>query len=120
MNDNEHFDRLQAELASLTKQLQSLGVQDPNNPKDWITAQQTTPTEADPNDVADRVEAYDTNRSILAELETRFNNVQIALEQITKGTHTICTVCGTTIEPDRLNANPAASTCITHADTNQS
>lgn len=108
-------DRLEQELATITEELQSLGIHNPDVPEDW----QAIPTgvevgEADPNVGADRVEDWDTRRATLANLETRYNNIRRALTKIADGTYGVCEISGEAIETDRLDANPAARTCKAH------
>ncbi len=112
--DTSHFKQLlEAKQAALIAELQTVGVQDPKNPHDWVTTQTAEP-EADLNDVADHTEAYDESRSILANLETSLNEVTAALERITQGTYGICIKCRQPIEVERLEAFPAAATCSQH------
>ena len=59
---------------------------------------------------------YQKRIGLVAELETRYNNIKKALENINNGTYGICLLCGKKIELDRLNANPAAKTCKEHVD----
>lgn len=109
--------RLEDLLQQVTKELEALGVRNPDNKDDWIATPQGGATaEADPNVGADRVEAWDENRAVLGELETRYTNIKRALGKIQDGTYGICEVSGGPIEPDRLDANPAARTCKAHID----
>ena len=55
------------------------------------------------------------NNATMNELEARLHNVQLALKKIEDGTYGTCENGGGDIALDRLNANPAARTCITHA-----
>ena len=52
----------------------------------------------------------------MKELEIRYNEVKEALKRIEEGTYGICRVSGEQIEPERLEANPAATTCIKHLE----
>ena len=113
MDTQQYKVRLSDELQTLTTELHSLGIQDPLNSKDWVLTQNVKP-EADDNVVADHVEENVTNNAILADLETRYNNVTAALAKIAAGTYGICEISGEVIEEERLQANPAARTCITH------
>jgi RNA polymerase-binding transcription factor DksA len=115
MDTTPYRNALEAERETLTAALQELGVHNPENDADWVTAQTLTP-EADANMVADHTEAYDERRATLAQLETRWNEVRYALEKIDAGTYGICEISGEVIEPERLHANPAARTCIAHKD----
>ena len=108
---------LEAELAQLTQSLSELGIQDPNNPSDWITTPDAPAKNvADPNDFGDRSEEWQVRRGELSALETRFNNVKRALQKIEDGTYGICEISGEPIETDRLDANPAARTCKAQID----
>ena len=69
---------------------------------------------SDTNEEADAFEAYEENSGILNELEIRYNNVKDALKRIENNTYGLCEVCGEKIEPDRIDANPAATTCKKH------
>ena len=71
--------------------------------------------EADPNDAADQIEELVTNTPLVAELEERHKDVADALERIEHGTYGLCEECDEEIPLDRLEANPAARTCIAHA-----
>ena len=70
--------------------------------------------DADPNEVADKIEEFDTNFAISDDLKLSLNDVQAALDKIEAGTYGICEVSGDPIELDRLEANPAARTCKEH------
>lgn len=72
--------------------------------------------EADSNSQADAVESAEERVTTLSELETRYRNISRALVKITDGTYGICEVSGAAIEPARLQANPAARTCIAHKE----
>lgn len=108
--------KLEEELALLEDELKSVGRKNPDNNKDWEA--RATITEIEPNDeeeVADKLESYRNNNEILSELEIRYNEVKKALEKIKSGKgYGVCEVCNEPIDPARLTANPAATTCIKH------
>ena len=108
--------RLTAELADITTQLQTIATHNKET-DDW-TAQ--APGEdvgnADPNDVADVTEEYGARRALMPQLETRYRNLTRALDKIESGTYGICEISGEPIEPERLEANPAARTNIANRD----
>lgn len=109
--------QLLAEQKTLHQELTELGVQNLTVPEDWIaTPEDSITTEADDNIVADRREEWIGRRGEIAELETRYNNVMHALDQIQAGTYGVCEICQKEIEADRLEANPAARTCIEHRE----
>src|SRR3989344_3154926 len=91
-----------------------------NEVKDALRSEPTAGVEAehehepDPNDKADELEEYETNTAILKELEIRFNEVKDALKRIEEGNYGVCSICGKAIESARLEANPAATTCVEH------
>ena len=71
--------------------------------------------EADPNDAADQIEELVTNVPLVDELVKRQRDIKAALEKMDKGTYGTCEVCDEPILKKRLEANPAARTCIAHA-----
>jgi RNA polymerase-binding transcription factor DksA len=73
-------------------------------------------TESDPNDVADQIEELSTNVPLVEELEERHEEVNDALEKMDEGVYGLCEVCSEQIPLARLKANPAARTCIEHAE----
>ncbi|PCI89617.1 hypothetical protein COB18_03635 [Candidatus Kaiserbacteria bacterium] len=110
-------ERLKQEEATLELELTDIGKVDPRNPNDWHGTNGDLETgTADATILADRFEAKTTNEGIVSELEERFSNVKEALRRIKKGTYGVCTEGGEKIPLARLEANPAAVTCIEHAD----
>jgi len=108
---------LEEEKLLLESDLKSVGRINPENPGDWepIPADVDETTKADTNDEATRIEEYEDNTAILKPLESRYGEVVKALEKINSGENFgICERCEEPIEPDRLEANPAATTCKTH------
>jgi len=72
--------------------------------------------ESDPNDVADQIEELATNVPLVKELEERHTDVAEALEKMDEGIYGRCEECDEPIDVARLKANPAARTCVKHAD----
>jgi RNA polymerase-binding transcription factor DksA len=70
---------------------------------------------ADPLDVGDQIEELATNTALVEELEGRHKDIEDALEKMDNGTYGTCEECGEEIPLDRLEANPAARTCVSHA-----
>jgi RNA polymerase-binding transcription factor DksA len=114
--DSKHFEELlQVELATVEKELKTVGQKNPTNPADWEAKPSPAGvTSADPNDVADNIESYEENTAILKQLEIRYNEIKEALKKIGDETYGICAVGGEKIETERLEANPAATTCKKH------
>lgn len=107
--------RLEKERDLLQEELSTLGVQNPSLPGDWEPKMPDGETfGADRNDNADIIEAMQENNASLNELEGRLNLVMRALKKFDDGTYGVCEVSGQPIEIERLEANPAAPTCMAH------
>lgn len=111
----EHFKKkLEAEKVALEAQMGSVGRRNPGVPGDWEPIPSETGTESDLADQADVVMSRESNTAILADLEARYDSVMAALERIEEKKYGLCEVCGKKIEEDRLEADPAATTCVEH------
>lgn len=107
--------KLDAEKLSLEKELATVGRRNPHNPDDWEPKYADIDTDsADNLEVAEELESYQNNISILNSLELRYNDVLKAIEKIHQNKYGICEIGGEEIEDDRLEANPAAKTCKVH------
>ncbi|MDP2665253.1 MAG: TraR/DksA C4-type zinc finger protein [bacterium] len=108
----EHFrKKLDAEKARLETEMGSVGRQNLSVPGDWEAIPSETGTEADLADQADVVMSRETNTAILADLEARYDSILSALSRMEKKIYGTCEVCGEKIEEERLEADPAATTC---------
>lgn len=106
---------LEEEKIRIESSLEDVGQKNPSNPEDWEgKAEDIDEERSDPTDTADNIEEYESNTAVVAELETRLENIDDALERIENGSFGMCRVCGGEIEDDRLTANPAAETCKEH------
>jgi len=116
MTNTQHLKTLlEEERARLERELGSLGRINPDNPKDWEPTPDTMDTmRADKNEAADAVEEYEARSAVEVELENRLLHVNKALERIENNTFGVCEIGGEAIEEDRLEANPAATTCKKH------
>lgn len=114
--DLKHFkDLLEKEQKTLEKELGEIGRRNPDNPTDWeAKAGDRDVSQADDNTVADSIEDYEENMAIVSTLETRYKDVVDALEKMKNDKYGLCEVSGEPIELERLEANPAARTCLTH------
>lgn len=81
---------------------------------DWEVAPSNGNPEPDTNDLADRFEDYEEKSSEMSALENRLKDINDAIKKIDEGKYGMCEVGGEDIEPERLEANPAARTCIQH------
>lgn len=113
MNIERHQAKLIQEEARLELELTDLGYLNPANPSDWsASANASEMNTADLNNLADADAEQNINGAVVDELEVRLKNVKDALKRIEDGTYGICIKCNEAIEPARLDANPAASTCM--------
>lgn len=111
----EHFrKKLEEQKAKLELEMGSVGRRNAAVPGDWEPTPSEIGMESDLADQADIVMGRESNAAILADLEARYDTVVGALSRIEKKTYGKCEVCGKTIEEARLEADPAATTCIEH------
>lgn len=117
MKTEEFKKRLLDEKTRLEQELGGVGRRNPANPSDWepVPPADIT-TEADPVDAAEYSTNFDTNASIVADLETRYNEVLGAIARLEDGSYGVCSVGGEKIETARLEADPAARTCVKHVN----
>lgn len=115
MKTEKYKKLLENEKEKLLKELATIGQKNPSNPKDWEAKPTNMESDsADENEVADTIEEFEENSAILKQLEIQLIAVESALGKIEAGTYGKCNVCGKEIPEDRLEANPAALTCIEH------
>lgn len=113
--DTTHFKKiLEEELSLLEKELSTIGRKNPDNPADWEAVEPQDGEEAEEGDLAEGLDEYSNNRGMLNQLEYRYNEVKNALSRIDSEKYGFCEVGGEEIELDRLEANPAATTCKKH------
>ena len=105
--------RLMQEEASLELELTDIGKLHNVASGDWsANAGDLQAGTEDENVFADKMEEVLTNDAIVNELEARLTNVKKALQKIEEGTYGICENCEKPIDKERLEANPAATTCV--------
>ncbi|MBI5045573.1 MAG: TraR/DksA C4-type zinc finger protein [Candidatus Niyogibacteria bacterium] len=110
--------KLKEEETRLEKELSTLAIRNPEHPEDWQpTTPELNPQLSDDSELADKFEEFDTQFGIETALEERLIGVKKALKRVAEGTYGKCEKCHEVIDPKRLNANPAAITCLKHADT---
>jgi RNA polymerase-binding transcription factor DksA len=121
MIDIEFYKKqLEDDLAVITKELQSLGIHNPQVKEDWIALPDSVGMgESDDDLLADRTEDWEERVATLAALETQWGDINRALRKIENGTYGVCEISGEEIEEERLNANPSARTCKAHMDDEQ-
>jgi RNA polymerase-binding transcription factor DksA len=104
---------LQAERAALEEELGTYGKNVGND--EWEGSSESEGEEADPEDAADNIEQLATNVPLVADLERRHKDILLAMKKLREGTYGTCEECGEEIDVDRLEADPAVRTCLTHA-----
>lgn len=106
---------LEKERNELLEQMKDLGKMNPKT-GEWEVVQEETTHEADQNNMADRFEDYEGKSGMMEVFESRFGNIEKALENLNKASFGICKVCKKEIEAKRIEANPAATTCKKHLE----
>jgi RNA polymerase-binding transcription factor DksA len=117
MNTDHFKKKLEDELKTLTKELDELGWKNPET-GEWEAATadlDSTATEED--ELADNQEELEEHQVEIEPLELRYIEIKHALEKIDENIFGTCEVCDVAIEEDRLEANPAARTCLAHVST---
>lgn len=119
---NKHIDHyrhiLLLELGRVRRTLGGLGKAHADDPNNFDATEEDLDTSSgEREEIADRIESLETRIGLEAELEKRLNEINAALAAIDAGTYGNCTTCGVPISDARLDANPAALTCIRCADT---
>lgn len=119
MNTAKFQKMLEDELHKLEGELKGIGRKNPDDPNDWVAVPETDgeiATDPDRNVQADAKEDFEERSAVEGVLENRLNEVKDALARIESGKYGICEVGGEEIEEDRLEANPAATTCKLHME----
>lgn len=107
--------KLEKEKAELETALSSISSQNPQDTSDWqAKPEEDNNEESGYDENADRFEEYGNRNAVVEDLESRLKEVKEALNRIEDGTYGICEVSGEPIEEERLQANPAAKTCMKH------
>jgi len=104
--------KLEEEKKLLEDELSTLGKVDKTG--DWLATpddEMSTQEVQDEGDMADRAEDYEERSLKLNSLELRLSDINKALGKIDDGNYGVCEKCKKKIESDRLEVNPAATTC---------
>lgn len=116
MNSNYFKTKLVEERQGLEQQLSEIAKINPKDPDDWKTTKENLNImPANKNELADIFEEAENREALERELEKRLNEVKDALLRIEDGSYGKCEIEGCKIEEKRLEANPAATTCIKHS-----
>jgi RNA polymerase-binding transcription factor DksA len=115
--DLKHFKNiLDKERKVLIDELKDLGIMNPKTGS-WEAIpnpEEMSVSEADENDMADRGEDFQERTSTLNTLQKRLQEVDKAIQKINEKKYGRCEIGGEEIENERLEANPAATTCKNH------
>jgi len=107
--------KLEKEKADIEKELERFAKKDDRVKGDWNTVfprfNGGESGSAALEKAADEVEEYSTLLSIEHSLETKLQNINLALDRIKKGKYGICEKCKKEISEERLRAFPEATTC---------
>jgi RNA polymerase-binding transcription factor DksA len=115
MNIPHYKDLLLKEQDALIEAMKTMGQLGEIGTGHWET--HTDPTEnkeLEKDALADKFEEETTNEGVLDTLEERLKEITDALERVEKGTYGKCKECGKEIEAEKLEANPATTTCLQH------
>ncbi|MFZ1019836.1 MAG: TraR/DksA C4-type zinc finger protein [Minisyncoccia bacterium] len=107
-------EKLEKERDDLLLQMKDMGKLNEETGEWETTPEELEFPESDENDKADRFEDFEARTSVMRTLEPRLNNILKALKNLHKESFGKCEVCQKDIEPARLEANPAATTCKKH------
>ncbi len=108
--------KLESEKKQLIKDLSAIGVVNPDRTDDWNAVPSSTGEINSRDETAERMEELGERKAIEISLEKRVQEINQALDKMANGTYGICEVGGEEIELERLEANPAAKTCIKHLE----
>lgn len=100
-------EKLEAEKASLKKELENFATEDKNLKHNW-DAKYPNRENGNMEEEADEVQEYDNLVSLEHNLELKLKDVNSALEKMANNKYGICEKCGKEIEEDRLRAVPEA------------
>lgn len=114
MDTNKYKKILSDEKTLLEKELSGISEQNPRDPADWDAVPENKTEEADLNVAADTHEDVEERHGVSDELEKRLVDVNAALTRIDEGVYGVCEACDGQVEEERLDANPAATTCMEH------
>ncbi len=109
-------DELEKERDILLEELKDMGKLNPETNEWEAVPEERSSPESDQNDMADRFEDFEARSSMIRDLEPRLNKILHALEDLNKKSFGKCEVCGKEVEAARMEANPAATTCMEHLE----
>jgi len=116
MNTAKFEKLLREEKRHIEETLSSMGKKNSKVPGDWEASYPDLNVDpSDRNDMADEVEEFDNALGVETALEEKLREIDAALDRIPTGNFGKCEKDGEEIDEARLEANPAARTCIKHS-----
>jgi len=107
--------KLEEERTRLESELSGLATRSPHGEGEWdIKNPNLNPMPADKGEMADLEDEREIRAGIGSELEKRLKEVNAALKKFDGGIYGKCEGGGEEISIERLEANPAAGSCIKH------
>lgn len=117
MDTHTYKVHLEELLATITAELKTVGIHNPENPSDWVAVpEELDAEEPDQNLSADAVEEWNERNALVATLEKEYNDIREALARLEAHTYGSCEICNHPIEERRLVACPTARTCVAHRE----
>lgn len=117
--DLDYYQKLlEEEKNKIEGELGDIAHRNPDAPEDWdVNYPEPSVNSPAPDEKADQDEEFQNIVGQETALEDRLHDINDAIERIKHGGFGICPVDKEEIDEDRLRANPAARTCIKHAET---
>lgn len=107
---------LEDEKNKLERELEKVGKRNPEVKGDWVVeVPDLNVGLSDENDISDIYEELENRNALGDNLEENLTLVNKALERVKGKTYGLCEVCRQPIDEKRLEAYPAATTCVKHA-----
>lgn len=111
MKTEEYKEKLSSELTLITEELRMIAHLNETT-GDWEAVPEAPAETSDDNVTADAAEDSAERQAMVSDLETRYRNISLAIKKFETGSYGVCELCQKEIEEARLDANPAARTCI--------
>ncbi len=117
MNTETYKAKLLEEKKLVESELATIAVRDEKT-GEWsaVGEDQGNDVPVDDNELGNRFESLDESESLVKDLSARLSDINRAIEKIANGKFGACEIDGKMIEEGRLEANPAARTCIEHKE----
>jgi len=107
---------LMSEKTRLEEELAKVGRKNPQVAGDWqVEIPDLNAGVSDENDLSDIYEEFENRSALEDNLEESLTLVNQALDRLKSGAYGVCEKCGDDMGEKRLEAYPAATTCIKHS-----